>query len=145
MIKHNGLFVVCVFLGFIFSASTAISCGGGGGTAITTEATIITVGATTSQWPVLCDNKIKVLTELENKYGEKLRWEGMVQAIKNDGTELKLVAQLFVSPNGWSFVMGPPQADMVCVVASGKGGSHFLKKPGLSVQRLGGGTFGYTH
>lgn len=133
MIKRNGLFVIFVFLGFIFSGSTAISCGGGGGP-VATGATIITVGATTSQWPVLCDNKIKVLTELENKYGEKLRWEGLVQAIKNDGTELKLVAQLFVSPNGWSFVMGPPQADIVCVVASGKGGSHFIRAPRSSVQ-----------
>ena len=145
MIKHNGLFVVCVFLGFIFSGSTAISCGGGGGTAITTGATTIAIGATKTQWPVLYDSKMKIFKELKNKYGEKLRWEGIVQAIKNDGTELKLVAQLFVSQNGWSFLMGPPQADMVCVVASGKGGSHFLKKPGLSVQRLGGGTFGYTH
>jgi|TARA_R110002020_G_scaffold66793_1_gene175472 hypothetical protein len=101
-----------------------------------------------THWPIVCDERHKIFSELEKKYHEKLRWHGVVQAITKDGGELQLVAQLLTAPDSWSFVLAPKSMggdglDMVCILASGKGDSFFSKAPGLSAKHLGGGIFGH--
>ena len=91
-----------------------------------------------SHWPIVCDERHKILFELEEKYNEKIRWRGAVQAVTKDGGELHLVAHLFIAPNSWSFVLSPQAMggdglDMVCILASGKGDSVFLNPPSKSL------------
>ena len=76
--------------------------------------------------PIVCNDRAIVLDELQGRYGETLRWQGVFTAEGGNG----VMTELWHAKNSWTITMTRMQTpDIVCMVSAGNGHRIFNKEP----------------